>query len=462
MRAALNMVSSFASSNLAVPRNAIFDLRTARRGCHLRDRSTAPCNRPERCRSPQDDTLAIILLHVIVTTGACSKLDVVQCGQYASKRMRSSSRKLLLVVLGLAILGFIIYRSSKFINLADFSGAKLWLVARNANPYYLLLSLVAIYVCYALRALRWQVLQSNLGPSSFWAIYKLTLAGFSAVFLLGRAGEPIRPLLLARKEKLPVADMFGVYVLERLFDTASTAIIAGLGLVLFEVRVQSGTEPGGSSGTLATAARTTGSFLFVGVLVAIAILVYLRLHGTALLERRLHGWRARHGWRSKVAGIVLGFVRGVQTIRTWRELALAVLYSALHWVGVALIYVWISHSLGGKLADIGLGDALLVLAFTMVGSAIQLPGVGGGSQLACFLAYTTIFGVEKEPAAAAAILIWLISFAGCSLAGIPLLIHEGMSLGELRRLAKQEEEEVHRKEQAMDENASVSPGEPAE
>jgi hypothetical protein len=91
---------------------------------------------------------------------------------------------------------------------------------------------------------------------------------------------------------------------------------------------------------------------------------------------------------------------------------------------------------------------LLVLAFTMVGSAVQLPGVGGGSQLACFLAYTTIFGVEKEPAAAAAILIWLITFAGCSLAGIPLLIHEGLSLGELRRLAEQEEEEVEHEEEA--------------
>src|SRR3984893_3033794 len=183
--------------------------------------------------------------------------------------MRASSRKLLLVVLGLAVLRFVIYRSSGFINLANFSGAKLWLVARNANPYYLLLSFVAIYACYALRALRWQVLQSNLGPSSFWAIYKLTLAGFSAIFLLGRAGEPIRPLLLARKERLPVADMFGVYVLERLFDTASTAVIAGLGLMLFQARVQSGSETGGSSRTLASAAKTTGSFLFVGVLVAI-------------------------------------------------------------------------------------------------------------------------------------------------------------------------------------------------
>jgi uncharacterized protein (TIRG00374 family) len=378
--------------------------------------------------------------------------------------MNSSSKKALVVVVGLAILGFVIYRSSGFINLADFSGAKLWLVSRNANPYYLLLSLVGIYACYALRAARWQVLQRNLGPSSFWTIYKLTLAGFSAIFLLGRAGEPIRPLLLARKEKLPIADMFGVYVLERLFDTASTAIIAGLGLVLFEARTQSSGQPGGASSTLAAAARTTGSLLFVGVLGAIALLVYLRLHGTAMLERRLHPWCASPGWRHKVAGIILGFARGVQTIRTWGELALAVLFSALHWIGVALIYVWISHSLGGKLLNIGLGDALLVLAFTMVGSAIQLPGVGGGSQLACFLAYTTIFGVEKEPAAAAAILIWLITFAGCSLAGVPLLIHEGMSLGELRRLAEHEKEEVQHEEDAMDAGlggtASVPRGKP--
>ncbi len=353
--------------------------------------------------------------------------------------MSSSLKKILLVVIGLAVLGFVIYRSSGFISLADFSGAKLWLVARNANPYYLILSLFGIYVCYGLRAARWQVFQGNLGPANFWTIYKLTLAGFASIFLLGRAGEPVRPLLLARKEKLPVADMFGLYVLERLFDTASAAVIAGLGLVLFESRVQqSGTADSGSSKTLAHAAETTGSLFFVGVLVAIIGLVYLRLHGTAFLERRLQGWRAAHGWRSKVAGITLGFARGVQTIRDWNELLLALLYSALHWVGVALIYVWISHSLGGKLATIGLGGALLVLAFTLVGSAVQLPGVGGGSQLACFLAYTTIFGVEKEPAAAAAILIWLITFAGCALVGVPLLIHEGLSLGELKRMAEEE------------------------
>jgi uncharacterized protein (TIRG00374 family) len=353
--------------------------------------------------------------------------------------MSASSRKVLLVIIAVAVLGFVIYRSSGFINLAGFSGAKLWSVARNANPYYLLLSLVGIYVCYGLRAARWQVFQTNLGPSNFWTIYRLTLAGFASIFLLGRAGEPIRPLLLARKERLPVADMFGLYFLERLFDTACTAVIAGLGLVLFESHAHTiSGEAGASTSKLEAAARTTGSLLFVGVIGAIVFLVYLRLHGTAMLERRTKPWREAGGWRAKVGGILMGFARGVQTIRTWRELALAVFYSAVHWVCVALLYVWISHSLGGRLSTIGFGDALLILAFTLVGSAIQLPGVGGGSQVACFLAYTAIFGVENEPAAAAAILIWLVTFAGVALVGVPLLIHEGMSLGELKRLANAE------------------------
>jgi uncharacterized protein (TIRG00374 family) len=362
--------------------------------------------------------------------------------------MNTSSRKALLAVVVVAVLGFVIYRSSGFINLAGFSGAKLWSVARNANPYYLVLSLVGIYVCYGLRAARWQVFQSNLGPSNFWTIYRLTLAGFASIFLLGRAGEPIRPLLLARKERLPVADMFGLYFLERLFDTACTAVIAGLGLVLFESHAHTiSGAAGASTSKLEAAAKTTGSLLFIGVIGAIVFLVYLRLHGTAMLERRTQKWRDAGGWRAKVGGILMGFARGVQTIRTWRELALAVLYSALHWVGVALLYVWISHSLGGRLSAIGFGDALLILAFTLVGSAIQLPGVGGGSQVACFLAYTAIFGVENEPAAAAAILIWAITFAGVSLVGVPLLIHEGMSLGELRKLAEGEKE---REEQQLE------------
>src|SRR6266478_1550099 len=191
--------------------------------------------------------------------------------------MRASSRKFLVAAIGLGVLGFVAYRARGLFHFGDFSGEKLFHALRDANLFLLAISIVAIYGCYALRALRWKVFQQNLGPSHFWRIYAMTLAGFSAIFLLGRAGEPIRPLLLARKEKVPVSGMFGIYVLERLFDAASTAVIAAIGLLLF----QNHATAGEMTGTLQTAARTTGLMLFVGVLGAAVVLVYLRLHGTA-------------------------------------------------------------------------------------------------------------------------------------------------------------------------------------
>jgi glycosyltransferase 2 family protein len=305
---------------------------------------------------------------------------------------------------------------------------------RDANPYYIILALAAIYLCYGIRSLRWQVFQRNIGNANFWKIYKLTLAGFAAIFLLGRAGEPVRPLLLAKKQDLPIADTFGIYVLERIFDMASVAVIAGVGLVLFGMRP----HVGDMASELETAAKTSGTILFAGVLAATIALVYLRVHGTALLERRLQTAIEAGGWRSSLARIVLGFVRGVQTIRTWKDLILATAYSGMHWLVVALVYYWVSHSFTGTLHTIGVADSLLVLAFTLVGSTIQLPGIGGGSQAGAIIAYTAIFGVEREPAVAAAMVLWAITFAGCGILGVPMLLHEGWGLRDLKRMAEEE------------------------
>jgi glycosyltransferase 2 family protein len=350
--------------------------------------------------------------------------------------MQTSSRKLLVVLIGLLVVGYVVYRSSGMLHHSDFSATEMLHAVRSANPYYLILSLIAIYGCYALRALRWKVFQQNLGPSSFWNIYKMTLAGFSALQLLGRPGEPVRPFLLARKEKLAVSGMFGVYLLERIFDFASMAVIATIALLGF----RAGSQSSETARALEKASKPGASFLVLGILAATALLIYLRFHGTALLERQLQGWLQAHGWRGKIAGFVLEIARGVQTIRSGRDLSLAVIYSAAHWFLVLVIYLWVAESFGGTLGNLSLSDAMLVLAVTLVGSILQLPGVGGGSQAGSFGAYTKIFLVKTEAALAASIVIWLITFAAVSLAGIPLLIHEGFSLGKLKEMAEHEKE----------------------
>jgi uncharacterized protein (TIRG00374 family) len=341
--------------------------------------------------------------------------------------MRSLSSKLLVLLAVLLALGFTIYRFGGTLHGASFSAAKLWLAVRGANPLLLLVSVVAIYACYAIRALRWGVFQQNLGTSNFWSIYEMTLAGFAAVFLLGRAGEPVRPLLLARKEKLPVADMYGIYALERIFDVVSAAVIAGIALLVEKRHVP--------------VANATGVVLIVGVVGVVLFLIYFRLYGTAALEKAFLGWQKSQGWRVRVAGIVLGFARGVQIIRTWSELGLTVFLSAAHWGLVFLVYVWVTYSFGGKFEQLTAGDALLLMAFTLAGSVFQLPLAGGGSQLAAISVYK-FFGIENEPATAAAVVLWLITFAACSLVGVPLLVHEGFSLGKLKELAEHEKEKA--------------------
>jgi glycosyltransferase 2 family protein len=351
--------------------------------------------------------------------------------------MRSSSRKLLYILFAVAVIGFVIYRSSGLLHSGDFF-ANLWKAVRRANPALLALSTVAIYACYAIRALRWQVLQRNLGPSRFWQIYAMTLAGFAAVLALGRPGEPIRVLLLARKEKLPTADLFGIYLVERILDTASTLVVAALALLL----IKSGIESKETAGKFVPAFQAAGALLGVGVLGAIAFLVFLRVRGTALLERRLAPWLGAHNWKARVARILMGFARGVQTMRTWGDLALAALYSALHWILVLFVYQWVIRAFGGSLADFRLGDAMLVMAFSLVGSIVQLPGIGGGSQLASILVFTKVFGIETELAAAAAIVIWLITFAAVAVIGLPILLHQGLSLAKLREMAAEEQESL--------------------
>ena len=321
--------------------------------------------------------------------------------------MRTEKKKLLVGAAALVLLGFVLYRSRGVLHLGDFSGGKLWTAIRSANPLYILLGIALIYMCFALRALRWQIFQRNLGRAEFWPIYRTTLAGFAAIFLFGRPGEPIRPLLLSRQAKIPVADMFGIYVLERLFDIVCSAVIAALGLLMYA----SHEHVGGGSSVIEKSTRTGGGLLVAGVLGIVGFLAYLRLHGSGILERKLQGWLALKGWRAKIAKVVVGFARGIQTIRTWRDLIEATFLSAIHWYFVALVYLFVSHGFGGRLSLLTVGDSLLLLAITLVGSILQLPTVGGGAQALAIFAYTQVFGVEKEAAVAAALVLWLVTFA---------------------------------------------------
>lgn len=350
--------------------------------------------------------------------------------------MLRKSRKYLALLLALLALGFFLYKFRNAIALHGFRWATVGASLRHASYPLLFLSLATFYACYAIRSLRWMRFSRALGATRLGNVFNATLMGFSCIFLLGRAGEPIRPVLIARKDSVSMPGMFGVYVLERVFDMSATALIAALALLLFEN--QHGDGHGGDLPM--TLARSAGVLLLAVLVAAIAFLIYFRYHGGAWLGRKLQQEAWRHGWREKVAVLLEGFSDGLRGIRTAGDLGALTFYTALHWGLVWIAYVFTIRAFPGSLAALGLPATVLVLAFGLIGSAVQFPAVGGGAQAATFVVLTLILGVEKEPAAVVSIVLWLLGFAGCCIVGLPLLFREGWSMGELRRMARESEQ----------------------
>ena len=108
--------------------------------------------------------------------------------------MRSRVRTILICLLTLGLLAF-------FLRNADMAGV--WAETRRARGSLVALALIVTGLTYVLRALRWQYLLAPIGPTRFGTAFRATVIGFAASFLLpARAGEVIRPYLLARRERL--------------------------------------------------------------------------------------------------------------------------------------------------------------------------------------------------------------------------------------------------------------------
>ncbi len=110
------------------------------------------------------------------------------------------------------------------------------------------------------------------------------------------------------------------------------------------------------------------------------------------------------------------------------------------WYLIALAYQEVTHSYGVDALEIPVSQLLILMGSSMVGSLLQLPAVGGGSQMATIATLSSVFDVPAELAASCGILLWLVTFAAVVPLGLILAHQERLSL---RKLSV----ESHRKEQ---------------
>jgi uncharacterized protein (TIRG00374 family) len=336
--------------------------------------------------------------------------------------MRSRLRAVLILLLTVGLLAY-------FLRNADMAGV--WTETRRARAGLLVLAVGATVLTYVLRAFRWQYLLAPIGHARFSTAFETTTIGFAASFLLpARAGEVLRPYLLARRERLPATACFATIILERLLDLVTVLLLFGI-FVLF-------VDPASMAGDPALYTRVKVGGLAAAAASVAGLVVFFALAGhperlgrAALRIERVLPTRLAHA----VARFVETFAQGLGVMRQPRRLFLSLVLSFPLWLSIAA-GIWLTsrafHMTFGYLGS------FLVMTLLVVGVAMPTPGAIGGFHAMYQITVTTFFGVPTDRAVGGAIVLHAISFVPVTLLGLVFMAREGLSLTRMREMAAAE------------------------
>ena len=333
--------------------------------------------------------------------------------------MRAHIRTVVVLALSVAMLAWFLRGA----NLHE-----VWTEIQNGRVGLLALAVAVTGTTYVFRSLRWQYLLQPLGRPPFSAVFKATVIGFAASTLLpARAGEVVRPYLLARRAGFSATSAFATIILERLLDLITVLLLFGFYLAFYTPAVAAG-----HSATLA-ALKSGGLLAAIASVAGLAFMMVAAGHPEKLAKWALRVERVLPAkMASAVAHLVRTFLEGLAVVRQPRRLAVACLLSLPLWLSIALGIWFTSRAFHIEMSYPG---AFLMMAVLVVGVAVPTPGAVGGFHKAYQIGAVAFFGVANDRAVGAAVVLHAISFVPVTIAGAIFLAQEGLSLSRIRGLS---------------------------
>ncbi len=313
---------------------------------------------------------------------------------------------------------------------------------------FVLLGVAMIYGDYFLRAWRWKILLRPVCKTTTSRLIPPTMIGFTGLALLGRAGEFIRPYLIARKEKLSMSSQMAVWTVERIFDTGAFALIMAVNILVSAPALKQlpGFQDPDHPKTFSRF-EIVGFGLLVGVALAAWIAFRVRKNpgrAARFAERLLGSISPKVG--KSAFHRVHAFGEGLNTVQNVKSFLQLGALSLVIWLVIGLTYLSVTHAYGDLASEMTLSRVLLLTAASVAGGVLQLPVVGGGSQAATIGILFGIFGLSKELATSCGIMLWLVTFMSVIPAGLFLAHREHVSLRRLEEESTEEEEKVLKEE----------------
>lgn len=303
----------------------------------------------------------------------------------------------------------------------------------DINLLQILLGVLLIHLADFLRAIRWKIFLRPTCPQISWKrLVAPQYVGFAGLALLGRPGELIRPYLIAKRANTSVPSQIALWFVERAFDTGAVALILAIDLFAIPQVRREYSE------------LWIFGYVLLGLFLALVIVLYvLWKQGPKVTDwvcSKLTSLSAEVA--SSLRQKLLSASSGLHAIHDFTSFLQASGLSLVIWMLVAFAYRQVMHAFAPAtgLPDFGLPQGILLMGASVAGGVMQLPFIGGGSQLATIAMLSNSFNYNDRPevAVAAGMMFWLVTFISVAPLGLILARFEHVSL---RKITQESENE---------------------
>jgi uncharacterized protein (TIRG00374 family) len=337
----------------------------------------------------------------------------------------SWGRKVLLAIAALLVLAVLGYR----VRGNSFQWQVFLSTLYRLDWRYLGISIVLMLLTYWGRALRWEVMLRPLGTHV--AIRELTydtVIGFTAVVLLGRPGEVVRPYLIARSAGVSFSSQLAAWMLERILDLLAVLLLFGCALLWIPSRGLA----------LSAAVRNIlglGGYILASIGIACLVFLILFRNFSDIAQIRILNAVTflPSNYYKRVETMLAAFSRGMESTRGSKSLMLLLAYTVLEWLLIVAAYYGLFRSFSIT-SEFEITDVVIFLGFLAFGSLVQIPGIGGGVQVVSIFVLTEMYRVPVAAAAGVAVFIWIITIVVVVPVGLLFAFRRGLSWTKLKQL----------------------------
>lgn len=286
----------------------------------------------------------------------------------------------------------------------------------------LVIAIACIYVGYVFRSVRWALLLRHNKRVRPLTLFGTQVIGFTAVALIGRLADPVRPFLVSKKTGLSLSTQVAVYIVERLFDFGAIALIISSVILL---------APPGATPHPELLKKAGYGGLVITLLAGLSLVAVRLVGGTvasrfeqvlSLISKKLS---------YVVSEKIRAFRTGLDTMRSFSDFGIASTLSLSMWALIGLAYLETVRAFGAspQLAEMSLVNCILLLAISGGVSVFQIPVLGWFSQIAFVAAaLSSFFGAAPEASIACAATLLLITFLSVVPVGLIWAQFERVSL----------------------------------